>query len=263
MKFSKKNTAIFFIDKNKTTFLSNSQSSLNLTFPKDIYSHLELISREKLKEFIDKFLEDNKIQPGILYIILGEDATFEKDITEVTKLEKSIEIQKFLDIVPFESILSRVIKIKKREKILVANRHFCEELTDIFEEEEFRVYSIIPLSVILEINPKLKEKLDLAILFKKIGSFKKYNLLTHQENYGNRFNYSTPSVSVNPRLIVLVGFFAILVIILVFMIYTQFLSAKPTPVPIIVYTPQPTSFPTPTPEATSSALPTPTFFPRF
>ena len=102
MDFSKNHIAIFFIDKNKGIFFTSSEpKGIEIDFPKDILSHLEIIDKSKLEDFIHKFLEKNNIKPSRLFIVLGADTTFEKDITGISSFELNSETQKFLDIIPF------------------------------------------------------------------------------------------------------------------------------------------------------------------
>lgn len=224
MNFSKKSLAIFYIEKNKGIFLTNSSSkSFEMNIPKNAFSHLEIVSTQNFQEFIHEFLQSNKIQPTNIFILLGKSITFEKDFLDMPTPERHIEINKFLDIVPFEETLSKVFKIRKKEKIIVANKNFCQELSNIFDVEGFTVSAITSISIILEIIPKLKEKFELSSLLSKTDMVKKYNLFSSLENQEKVYTNSIPSFFKNTRLVILVSIFVILLIILVIFTYSTFL----------------------------------------
>ena len=217
MKFSQNQTAVFFINKNKGTFFtSNAPKGIELDFPKDILSHLEIIDRSKLEDFIHKFLEKNTIKPSRLFIVLGEDTTFEKDVTGISNSELNIETHKFLDIVPFDETISKVFKIQKKQKIYVANKKLCKGVSEVFETEGFFVSAITPFVILLELNPKLKE--NLPLLLKKLGTIKQYSLLSSS---GPSYKSSSTgsSSSLNSRAIVLVSIFILLIIILSVLVF--------------------------------------------
>lgn len=219
--FSKKNVAIFYIDKNKGTFFTNSlPSALELIFPKEVLSHLEIVNAQKLDELISKFIESKKIPPCQIFIILGENTTFEKDITDIPRIERNVEIQKFLDIVPFEEISSRVFRVGKSEKLVVANKNFLKELNRVLMEKEFTISAVIPLSLAKVIMPKLKLESNLPTMLKKIDALKQYNLLptsAHSKSSSYLQNY---------RLIILVSVFAILLTILGILVYSKLILDK-------------------------------------
>lgn len=259
MNFSKKSEALFYIDKNKGTFLTNAPKSkpIELDIPKSALSHLEIVSAEKLTEFIQEFLKNKKIEPMNIYILLGKNSIFEKNISDVPPGEHHSEIQKFLDIVPFEEILSREFKAQKKEKIIAANKNFCQEIADIFNEEGFSVSAITAVSILEDAIPKPKEKFELPALFSKTDIIKKYALfsstLKNQEKvYNNSMSFSFK----NTRLVILTSIFAVLLIILVIFAYNRFLAPQPksslTPA---VYTQKQTVIPGTGPEASQTATP--------
>lgn len=257
MNFSKKSEALFYIDKNKITFLTNVPKSkpFELDIPKNAFSHLEIVNTQKLKEFIQEFLKNKKIEPMNIYILLGKNTTFEKDLSDVPPAERHSDIQKFLDIVPFEEILSKEFKVQKKEKIISANKNFCQEIADIFNAEGFSVSAITSVSILEDAISKLKEKFELPPLFSKTDIIKKYALFSSLRNQEKVYTNSMPSFK-NNRLVILISIFAVLLIILFIFAYNRFLAPQPKsyPVPDI---PTSTSITTPTssPEATQPATP--------
>ena len=221
MDFSKNHIAIFFIDKNKGIFFTSSEpKGIEIDFPKDILSHLEIIDKSKLEDFIHKFLEKNNIKPSRLFIVLGADTTFEKDITGISSFELNSETQKFLDIIPFEETLSKTFKVQKEGKIYVANKSLCKELSEVFEKERFSIAAITPFSLLLEINPKLKQ--NLPFLLKKLGTIKQYSLLSSNNQSNQPFNAGS-SLNTMVIILILISIFLVLIIVLTVLLFTKFL----------------------------------------
>ncbi len=255
MNFSKKSEALFYIDKNKGLFLTNvpKSKSLELDIPKNAFSHLEIVSTEKLTEFIREFLKNKKIEPMNVFILLGKNTTFEKDISGIPASDRHSEINKFLDIVPFEETQSKTFKIQKKEKIIVVNKNFCQEINNIFEEEGFSVLAITSVSTLEEIIPKLKDEFSLLALLNKTNIIKQYSLISSSENRERSYTNYMSSFK-NTRLVILTGIFVILLIILFIFSYNRFLGpqSKPSLTPT-VYTRQQAV--TPNPQASESATP--------
>lgn len=208
----------FYINNNRGLFFTKSASPFEITIPKDVLSHLEIVNAQKLDELLSKFIETKKITPSQIFIILGKNTTFEKDITDIARTERYIEIQKFLDIVPFEKTLNKIFKIQKKEKIVAANRDFCQKLIDVFTKLGFSVEAIIPETLFSETLP---------VLVKKIDTLKQYNLLDSHNRASSSANTSSQPFLQNTRLIILASVFAILIITLIFMVYTKYFTFNP------------------------------------
>jgi len=225
MKLSKKNNALFYTNGSKGIFLNKFlKSPLEISFPKDVISHMEVVDPGKLDKLITEVLESKKIPPSKIFIILGEDTTFEKDLTDIPKPERYQQIQKFADLVPFEKTQNKIFKVQKKEKVIVANRDFSQKLVDTFNKNGFFVEAVLAKSLFPE-NFSKKGEIDSTLVLKKIDSLKNYNLL---ESFVSQKSSSDSEAFLEKyRLIILSTIFALLIIALAVLIYFRYLSPTP------------------------------------
>jgi hypothetical protein len=232
MKSSKKQTAIFYVKKDEGILYAKKLSSpLTVQFPKDVVYNLDVISKEKLQLIIQSFIRENTIKPSNIFFILDKNVTFEKDIEEDSIPKQREEIEKFLDIVPFEKILSRVFRVRGNAKVIVANQEFYEELVSAFEEEEFSINAITPFSMLEKIMSTSKKDFDAKIASGKIAMLKQYSLLDVPDNQEKRITYTKPQAK-STQFIFLVSTFAVLLVVLFVLIYTQVFMSSPKTSPI-------------------------------
>src|SRR4051794_9574314 len=98
-------TSIAFLDKLRMDFfLKDSQAVLHLEFAQTIMHDLEIINKDDLVALLKKFLEVNKIPVGDIIIILSDNLFFMKDFPPLPLNQQKLEVEKYIDIVPFENI---------------------------------------------------------------------------------------------------------------------------------------------------------------
>lgn len=180
---AKKTTYVFYIEKNLAyLYGTNFSSILKLDFPSDIFSDLEVLSREKLSIFIQTFLESNNFPSGNILILLSSNVTFEKDFTgNVLSQEFDRQVGDFLNYVPFENILSRTFKLGDKIKVVAANKEFCDVVKSSFEKQKFFVLGVVPISLLQNIMPELTQALNLQLVLTKCESAREFSLYSIEE----------------------------------------------------------------------------------
>jgi len=165
MESAKKETGVVFIDKNSLYFYSPT-NTLGFAFSADAVKDFDLLSREKLSEEIKTFIEQNKISPVDLILIVSENASFIKDLVtesdhsgalESTQKENQKEnveqeIQNFTDNVPLENICVKIFKFDKATRVTVVNRDLLEAIKDTLEKYNFRILFAIPAFSLIRLN---------------------------------------------------------------------------------------------------------------
>src|SRR3989344_820619 len=107
MDFSRKPLTVIYIDKNKALFyFENTKITLQLDFPQSVISDLDLLSKERLEELIDTFINSNNLKDSKFEAVLAFSpvSAFEKDFLGDLPKDKEVEIKKFIDLVPFEEV---------------------------------------------------------------------------------------------------------------------------------------------------------------
>lgn len=238
MENTKKQNAIFYIDLGKGFFLgSNARGTLQVDFPPDTFADGDLINKEKFLLLLQAFIQTNKIEPCPLILVFSKSISFEKEFEENTVSEKSeAEITEFIELVPFEDVLSKIYKLNNKKRAIAFNRELFENVNYGFEREKFTVVSAVPYSVLEVMITELADNLDLNILLSKFEVMKQYNFENDIEPLKNSDSKTEAEIKTknNKRTYLLLGVFGILAVILGFLIITTVFTPtkpkKPTPV---------------------------------
>ena len=162
------------------------------------------------------------------------------------ELEK--EIEKFIEIVPFQETESKKIIIDKKSKIVVINREFCEMFKNAFERLGFSILAVVPVSVLQETIPELSNNLDLNIILSRTEFIKQFSILTKQETR-KAVKEETQKKEQNKKMLFLSVFVGISIMVLIVLIFTNVL-AKPAPKPKTIKNTAPKPSPTASIEST-------------
>lgn len=254
----KRQLAVIYIDSNKIQFYARDlKNILEIPLSSDIISDLEIVDTEKLGEIISSFFLSNNLKEQEFDVILvfSPSTTFEKELEEGDSKFKYDETQKFLDMVPFEDMLSNSYKIGKKTKIVAVNKSLYDNLRSNFEKNKAYILLVVPMSVLTESYPSLSSNLDLSFIASKIESIKQFSLIGFNESgLEGEIKNSMGIKKKDRRLYMLIGVLVVLFLVLIYMVYSTFLSPKPKtiknlPVKKLLISP------TPSPSvATSSSL---------
>jgi len=229
---AKKQSAVVFLDSDEILFYEkNTKNYLQQDLPSDIVSDLEIVGRDRFDQLIDAFFQTDSLKNIEFDVILvfSQQTTFEKDFEEGTTKVKYEEIQKFLDMVPFEDILSNTYKINKKTKVVAVNKILYDALHVALERNKAYVSLVVPMVVLVETNPEFANNLDLALIAAKVDSIKQYGLI--DVNQGSLERERKNSIGIKKkdvRLYLLLGVMALLFIVLLVLIYTTFFSSTKT-----------------------------------
>lgn len=225
MDFSEKQTIVCYIDKNKALFYQDMDGSmLQMDFPPDIISDQELNGREKLEHLIESFLETNKLGKGNIIFIYAPDITIEKDFPDEPAGNKNEEIQKFIDMIPFEEVLSKIYKLDKKTKVVAINQEIYDSIKNIFAKKNFLVLGIIPSAVLAETVAELSVNIDLAFIASKIYSLKQYSMVSEGELSNQNTKEKSGLKKQNIRMYALIIVFVILLFVLIILVITKSFS---------------------------------------
>ncbi len=239
MENTKKQNAIFYIDLGQGFFLgSNARGTLQVDFPADTFADGDLIDKEKFLQRLQEFIQTNKIEPCPLIVIYSKSISFEKEFEENTVSEKSeAEIAEFIELVPFEDVLSKIYKLNNKKRAIAFNRELFENVNYGFEREKFTVVSAVPYSVLEVMISELADNLDLNILLNKFEEMKQYNFENDIEPLKDNNSKTETKTNNKKRVYLLLGVFGILAVVLGFLIITTILTPTKIKTPTLVKQP--------------------------
>ena len=256
-----KNKSIVFIQKDKLEYFDEIQSRIfQFVFQPTIIQDLEIVDASQLNTQLKSFIEINKLTVSNILFIVAEAIIFEKTFQVVPNVNKDLEIQKYLENIPFEHVSFKLIDGQKDYKVLAINKEFFAELKMVFESLGSKIVSVIPQSALAE-NYRNSQSFN-SDMIKYILSH--FDLLQKQGFIQTESNLPTPTlgeeeiivekqaqtpINQNPinkyRLPVLLSVFVVLIGVLSYFVYIQYTQkSKASPVPSTIVTP---SIETPSP----------------
>lgn len=249
---SKNHPIILFIDRTGFSVYQDVLTNIpRFNFTPDIVDNLDVIDKEQFSKLITTFMQINRVVPSNLAIILSDNVVFVKslailvqkspleqigqnpkeDLNGVGKDQKD-EVQKFLEDVPFEDVLAKVIKIGDRNCITAVNKELVMTIADVFVANKSTIEAIAP-SFIFGQNANFSAGLtatNIKIILEDTETLKLGNLLTNQEknflpqNLGSKIENPVSDIKPNKtsdvkkpqntRQLILIGVFITLLIIL-------------------------------------------------
>ncbi len=228
MEFNKKQSALLYLD--KLGFYYYQEGLLNvvsLGFLETSVKDMDVINGASIKNQIKAFIDQYQITPASVTIILSPNVTFEKDLVGFGKEEETEQVKKFVDTIPFESVLSKVFPIANGVKVVGCNDDLYTELKMGFENNKFTVTSIVPYQL-LGNDQALIQNLTIenaAQLLKRLDRLKQFSLVAEQKDKPAISTSSTQTNTITekpksnkPRLYAMAGIFVVLFIILGYML---------------------------------------------
>lgn len=218
-----------YVESNRLSLFGNNGLSLAIPIAPDIMSDLELVDREKLLTYVGQFLQANAVFAGTITFLLSPEGLFEQDLSAIAPKDVDTFAQKFLDSVPFETVVSKRIVVGGKLRLVAANKDVLEGLKKAFERKGFTPVAYVPYTVVQATVPELANSLDQNIIFGKLDSFKQYSLT---EEIIRPTNFEKKTGLKGRRDIVLLGVFGVLVVVLLVMVASTFTST-PKPKSIV------------------------------
>ena len=224
-----KPSGIIYIEPSRLLFYSASVNKvLFQDFPPDTVSDLDIQNKDKFTQILNFFIQ-NALQKTQyeLTLVFSQQNTFEKVLIPTLSKDIDVLFSEFTSLVPFEEVLSRIYKENKSVKAYAVNKTFYELLADCFAKSGSTINLVLPVSIIVEKSPELSKNLDLPTIATKVESLKAYNMVEYYSlSSSDQSQQSEPGKNKNKRTYMLLGVFAILLVIMLIFAYSTF-SAKP------------------------------------
>ena len=223
MDIPNKEVGVFLLERGKASiFTQLNLTGISLQVPNDIINDMEIVSEDKLMIFIKRLLELNKTVIRGVVIVLSSDFTFE-NVFEEDNSEKLMEkLKAFQEIVPFENVDSKITKQESKWKVICTSRDLCEKLRLVFEKLNIFVLGVTSFAVISETISQMPHGFDPRLVMDKIDAIKLSGFIS-QEQENKVAEQAKKSGEKNKNLPVLAVVFGSLLLILLFLIYFNYL----------------------------------------
>ena len=224
--------AVLYVDRTCLYYYGgNIHAPLTLQPPQTVYSDMEIIDADQLKNLIFDFVKTNKIQQCPMALFFSAQTCFLKDLLK-TMAPEEFETQKneFIGYVPFNKVLSIVSAQKKDANTIIAiNRELAYTLRDIFSKLAFEVEMIVPSFALFGDQQPVFDVNTAQNIVKHYSSLGKVSFpLVEQEpiiKSEDQDEFKEQKQS-KMRLYLMLGGFIVLILILIYMVF--FFRKAPT-----------------------------------
>lgn len=231
---------ILFIDRSGFSVFQDTQPNIpKFNFTPDLVANLDVVSKAQFSNLIATFIQINKIVPSSLAVLLSDTVIYVKDLAQSQpnpEQEYKEEIQSFLENVPFEEVLAKVIKAGETSRIVAVNRDLVMTITDVFVDKGSVMEAVIPGFIF---GPKANFTLGLnrdniETVLGGVEIIKEGNLLTDQQKVVSpqnpeRAEKEKEKKPHNIRQYILIGVFVTLLVILA-VVYLNLGTSQTPPV---------------------------------
>lgn len=239
----KEHPIIIFLDRNGFLLYQDELSNVwQFPFSQDLVQNLDVINKLQLVNSIGSFIQTNKLIPSSLIIILADSVIFQKSLSlqknqedglpqedktiNKSQIDFSIkeqqekEIKNFLDSVPFEEILAKLIN---NTRLVATNKDLLEGVTHPFRKMGCHVEAIVPAFMYqqyIDFSQGLSQNIA-KIVLQQGDLLKLGNMLTNQQAVESKQDSNDQPQNVpkekpnNTRQFVLIAIFVFLIIVLV------------------------------------------------
>lgn len=143
------NRSLIYLTRDRLDYYDGSLPGiLPIEFTPDLVKDLDIINSAALNLKIKSFTDNNKIAPSQMMVVLSPTVYFEKEFPETAEFHQDSELQKFVDLVPFENCATKVYKSDGLSKLIAANTDFYNAIKNAFEQAGSVVEAIVPLFVL-------------------------------------------------------------------------------------------------------------------
>jgi len=157
---SKSHPIILFIDRFGFSVYQDTLTNIpKFNFTPDLVANLDVVNAEQFTTLVSTFIQINKIVPSGIAVILSDDVIYIKDLavsapkpipvqdlktTSNNDGEHKDEVESFLENIPFEEVLARVIKTENLNRVVAVNKDLIMTIINAFIEKGSSIDAITP-----------------------------------------------------------------------------------------------------------------------
>src|SRR3989344_2668731 len=224
-------------------FTSGLKQPVSLLLQPGIIKDSEIVNEEELSRQIAQVIQQYKIPPAGVVVVVDPTLMFTKELA-VNTLPEQLQNEKeiFLAYAPFQNPLSKIIKTAKSQLLIATNGNFYHSIKRILEAQQFAVLGIAPLAILgIGVVPSAQTGMQIV---NKFDCVRQNGFIIEEEKptFAEETDESEDKQSEKNKTIIGIVIFLILLGILGFVLWQQFsspASSSSSTVPTLM--PRPTS----------------------
>lgn len=218
---NKRQKGFFYITRNSIVVCDEALSApLVFPFDRNVVADFEMINKDDFAKQFVAFLQQNKVVPGVMSIVLGEDAFFEKEVPMMERTKKDEVIKLFIESVPFEHVATGSFTTKTGSILIATNKDFFNAIIEITAKLGFIVQYVIP-AYYFDKKITTVDQLTARYILDKVPSLRQASLLgvVEEKHIEPAATEVMTTKKEKNKLPILIAIFLILTLILAGVIY--------------------------------------------
>lgn len=205
-------------------FGGNLTGIVTVEVPESIFRDGDIISADGAYTLIKQMVKQYVLTGSQLFIVLSDLMYYEKTFSLVQSTQLENDVLNFFNVVPCESLLTKVYDIEKGKRAVAVNKTLYETIRQGFALQGIPTKAIIPACVLGAAGGK--HALDAAMageILRNIDGFTRQSLLDAQEANvpASQPEEVSSSTKKKSQLPLLLGAFGVLVVVLVVVVLMQ------------------------------------------
>jgi len=223
--FNQKSILILFINRNTFQLVGGTLTGIvTIEVSESILRDGDVISVDGTYTLIKQMVKQYVLTGSQLFIVLSDLMYYEKIFTLIQSTQLENDVLNFFNVVPYESVLTKVFDIEKGKRAVAVNKTLYETLRQGFALQGIPIKALIPACVLGTFGTK--HVLDAAMandIFRNVDGLTKQSLLDAQEVNAPSVQPEevTTSTKKKSQLPLLLGVFGVLIVTLVIVVLMQ------------------------------------------
>jgi len=223
--FNQKSILILFINRNTfQLFGGNLTGIVTVEAPENILRDGDVISADGAYTLIKQMAKQYLLTGTQLVLVLSNLMYYEKIFSPVQSTQLENDVLNFFNVVPYESLLTKVYDIEKGKRAVAVNRSLFETIRQGFALQGIPVKALVPACLLgLSANTHVLTAEVVSEIMRNVDNLTKQSIIDTQEaapvvsESGN--TSSTPKKK--SQLPLLLGVFGVLILVLVVVVLMQ------------------------------------------
>lgn len=214
---------VVFVDRNRLQFYgSRLQGILTLEIPATLFKDLDIVTKDGFYTFVNQWIKQNNLGGAQLLFVLSPMTYFERVVIATEESRQETEILSFYNSVPFEDLATRVVTIDGKKHAIAANREFIEGIRHAFMLQGYHVSAVIPAVLLGTLSSKRWLDAETGVyVVKHAETLVGQNIVEFEEPNVAPPASGVPTEKNNPRLMIMVGIFGVLLLALIVILFTR------------------------------------------
>lgn len=168
MMFGQKNVLVIWVSRSSLEIMGGKiEEPERMVFGEGVIANLEVVNRDAVYAQIKEWTQKRALKEMQIVWIFGQDVFFERVVPVHEKEQDEAEIVRFLELLPFEEVDSRVYVTSESRRVVAVNRKLYKTLKTGFALQGYQTKAEISASLLdekLVPNRKMSKEVYLQIV---------------------------------------------------------------------------------------------------